>query len=80
LGATALAYAWYLNGVKVLGAGSAAAYMALVPLFGMLFSSLLLGESLTTSLLKGGTLAISGMLLMNLGRISMARGFGQKND
>jgi drug/metabolite transporter (DMT)-like permease len=54
--------------------------MALVPLFGMLFSSLLLGESLTTSLLKGGTLAISGMLLMNLGRISMARGFGQKND
>jgi drug/metabolite transporter (DMT)-like permease len=80
LGATALAYAWYLNGVKVLGAGSAAAYMALVPLFGMLFSSLWLGESLTTSLLKGGTLAISGMLLMNLGRISMARGFGQKND
>jgi drug/metabolite transporter (DMT)-like permease len=46
----------------------------------MLFSSLLLGESLTTSLLKGGTLAISGMLLMNLGRISMARGSGQKDD
>lgn len=34
LGATALAYAWYLNGVKVLGAGTAAAYMSLVPLFG----------------------------------------------
>ncbi len=75
-----MAYAWYLNGVKVLGAGTAAAYMSLVPLFGMIFSSLWLGESLTISLLGGGILAISGMLLMNLGRISMARGSGQKDD
>ena len=74
LGATAAAYAWYLNGVKVLGAGSAAAYMSLVPLFGILFSSLWLGESLTVSLLSGAALAISGMLLMNLGRLRMARG------
>ena len=74
LGATAAAYAWYLNGVKVLGAGSAAAYMSLVPLFGILFSSLWLGESLTVSLLSGAALAISGMLLMNLGRLRMAHG------
>ena len=74
LGATALGYAWYLNGVKVLGAGSAAAYMSLVPLFGILFSSLWLGESLTVSLLSGAALAISGMLLMNFGRLRMARG------
>ena len=74
LGATALGYAWYLNGVKVLGAGSAAAYMSLVPLFGILFSSLWLGEALTVSLLSGAALAISGMLLMNLGRLRMARG------
>ena len=73
LGATAAAYAWYLNGVKVLGAGSAAAYMSLVPLFGILFSSLWLGEPLTVSLLSGAALAISGMLLMNLGRLRMAR-------
>ena len=73
LGATAAAYAWYLNGVKVLGAGSAAAYMSLVPLFGILFSSLWLGEALTVSLLSGAALAISGMLLMNLGRLRMAR-------
>ena len=73
LGATALGYAWYLNGVKVLGAGSAAAYMSLVPLFGILFSSLWLGESLTVSLLSGAALAISGMLLMNFGRLRMAR-------
>ena len=74
LGATAAAYAWYLNGVKVLGAGSAAAYMSLVPLFGILFSSLWLGEALTVSLLSGAALAISGMLLMNLGRLRMAHG------
>ena len=73
-GATAAAYAWYLNGVKVLGAGSAAAYMSLVPLFGILFSSLWLGEALTISLLSGAALAISGMLLMNLGRLRMAHG------
>ena len=71
LGATALAYAWYLNGVKVLGAGSAAAYMSLVPLFGLAFSGLWLGEALTVSLLVGGAMAILGMLLMNLGRLRM---------
>ena len=73
LGATALAYAWYLNGVKLLGAGSAAAYMSLVPLFGMLLSSLWLGEPLTTSLLVGGAMAILGMLLMNIGRLHMEK-------
>ncbi|WP_184705906.1 DMT family transporter [Comamonas odontotermitis] len=71
LGATALAYAWYLNGVKVLGAGAAAAYMALVPLFGMVFSSFWLNEPFTASLLHGGALAILGMLLMNWGHHRM---------
>lgn len=80
LGATALAYAWYLNGVKMLGAGAAAAYMSLVPLFGILFSNLWLGESLTVSLLSGGALAIAGMLLMNLGRVSLLKASRQKID
>ncbi|WP_120971359.1 DMT family transporter [Comamonas sp. lk] len=70
LGATALAYAWYLNGVKVLGAGAAAAYMALVPLFGSVFSSLWLGEPITPSLVTGGAMAVAGMLTMNYGRLS----------
>ncbi|KLN58348.1 DMT family transporter [Variovorax paradoxus] len=72
LGATALAYAWYLHGVKVLGAGSASAYMALVPLFGVLCSNLWLAEPLTRSLLVGGVLAISGMAVMNWGRQALA--------
>jgi len=72
VGATALAYAWYLHGVKELGAGAAAAYMALVPLFGMLFSSVWLGEALGASLLGGGAAAILGMLLMTAGRMRLA--------
>src|SRR5690606_40897475 len=34
-GATALAYAWYFDGVKALGAGAASGYITLVPLFGV---------------------------------------------
>lgn len=73
LGATALAYAWYLKGVQELGAGAAAAYMSLVPLFGMLLSSVWLGEPITNSLLGGGATAIFGMLLMNIGRMRLER-------
>ncbi|MEN2433376.1 DMT family transporter [Comamonas sp. F1-6] len=73
LGATALAYAWYLKGVQELGTGAAAAYMSLVPLFGMLLSCVWLGEPITSSLLGGGATAIFGMLLMNIGRIRLER-------
>ena len=68
LGSTALAFAWYMHGVKILGATSAGAYLALVPLFGVLFSSLWLKEALSSSLVGGGLLAISGMVLMSWGR------------
>ena len=68
LGATALAYAWYLNGVKVLGAGPAAAYISLVPLFGILCSNLWLGQPMTVPLISGGAIALIGMLMMNVGR------------
>ena len=66
--ATALAYAWFLNGVKVLGAGAAAAYITLVPVFGVSFSAMWLGEHIDPSLLVGGGLAIVGMAVMSVGR------------
>lgn len=72
-GATALAYAWYLKGIKELGAGAAATYLSLVPLFGVFLSSLWLGEPITASLLGGGATAIFGMLLMNIGRLQLTR-------
>ena len=68
LGSTALAYAWYFQGVKDLGAGAAAGYMALVPVFGVLFSSLWLDEPVGFALVAGGLLAIFGMVVMHYGR------------
>lgn len=70
-GGTTLAYAWYLHGVKMLGAGSAAAYIALVPVFGVLSSNLWLDEPLSASLIVGGLLAIGGMAVMHWGRRSL---------
>lgn len=67
-GATVLAYAWYFDGVAALGAGGAAAYISLVPVFGVATSTLLLGEALEPSLLLGGVLAVAGMAVMNHAR------------
>jgi drug/metabolite transporter (DMT)-like permease len=68
IGATVLAYAWYFEGVAVLGAGAAAGYISLVPVFGVLFSALWLGEQVDLSILLGGVLAVGGMAVMNLAR------------
>jgi drug/metabolite transporter (DMT)-like permease len=57
-GATALAYAWYFDGVKALGAGAASGYITLVPVIGVALSALWLGESI----------AVAGTALMNWGR------------
>ena len=68
IGATAIAYAWCFDGVKTLGAGAAAGYIALVPVFGVLFSSLWLEEPIGKTLFVGAALAISGMAVMQAGR------------
>lgn len=73
LGATAVAYAWFFEGVKVLGAGAAAGYISLVPVFGILFSSLWLGEALHASLLAGGSIAVTGMATMHFARYGWPR-------
>ena len=68
IGATVLAYAWYFEGVKTLGAGSAAAYITLVPIFGMLSSAWVLSEPLHISLVAGCAAAVGGMTLMRYGQ------------
>jgi drug/metabolite transporter (DMT)-like permease len=68
VGSTVLAYAWYFRGVAELGAGTAASYISLVPLFGVASSVLMLGESLDASLLVGGALAVAGVVLTNRAR------------
>jgi drug/metabolite transporter (DMT)-like permease len=67
-GATVLAYAWYFEGVKALGAGAAAAYISLVPVFGVLFATWGLGEAVDASLVLGGGLVLTGMVVMNRAR------------
>ena len=67
-GATALAYAWYFDGVKALGAGAASGYITLVPVIGVALSALWLGESIDASIVLGGGMAVTGTALMNWGR------------
>ena len=68
LAATVLAYAWYFDGVKYLGAGNASAYIILVPILGILFSAVWLNEQVDSSLIIGGILAVSGLGIMHWGR------------
>jgi drug/metabolite transporter (DMT)-like permease len=65
LGATVLAYVWYFKGIATLGAATAASYIGLVPVFGVLCSVWYLNETADISLLAGGTMAIVGVFLMN---------------
>lgn len=64
LGATAVAYMWFFEGVKILGTATSGSYITLVPVFAVITSMLFLGEPLHASLLSGGLLAVSGMLMM----------------
>jgi drug/metabolite transporter (DMT)-like permease len=68
IGATVLSYAWFYRGIAVLGAGAAASYISLVPVFGVASSIVLLGEPLDTSLAVGGVLALAGVVVANRAR------------
>jgi drug/metabolite transporter (DMT)-like permease len=68
IGSTVLAYAWYFRGVAELGAGTAASYISLVPVFGVASAVLLLGEPMTPALLIGGALALAGVVIANRAR------------
>lgn len=68
VGSTVLAYAWYFEGVAALGAGAASAYISLVPVFGVAVATLWLDEAIDASLLAGGALVLTGMVLMNRAR------------
>jgi drug/metabolite transporter (DMT)-like permease len=68
VGSTVLAYAWFNRGIEVLGAGVASSYISLVPVIGVASSVLLLGEGLDLSLLVGGALAVTGVVVANHAR------------
>jgi drug/metabolite transporter (DMT)-like permease len=62
---TVLAYVWYYDGIAALGAGAAARYIGLVPVFGVVASIVMLGERPDASLWVGGALALAGLAVSN---------------
>jgi drug/metabolite transporter (DMT)-like permease len=60
---TVLAYVWFADGIRIIGAGPAAFYVYLVPPFGILGGWLLLNEQLGTSLVIAFALIVGGVLL-----------------
>lgn len=68
---TSLAFVWYGQAVAAIGAARATQFTNLVPVFGVLFGALILGEPLYLSSLTGGVMVIFGVLLA--GRAKMVR-------
>jgi drug/metabolite transporter (DMT)-like permease len=63
---TAVAFVWYYTSIKRLGASVSAIFTNLVPVFGVAISVLMLGEPLLVSMLIGGVVAISGVMMVSL--------------
>lgn len=62
---TAVAFTWYADAVRLLGATRAGAFINLVPVFAVLTGTLLLDEQLGPVVLAGGALVIAGVLITN---------------
>lgn len=67
---TAVAFVWFYEGVKALGAARAAVFTNLVPVFGVMLAVLLLDEPLLTSMVVGGLVTLAGVSLANTERRS----------
>ncbi|MDQ5903990.1 MAG: hypothetical protein QG672_1583, partial [Pseudomonadota bacterium] len=60
---TALGFTWFADGVRVIGAARASAFINLVPVFAVLQAAVLLDERLGMAVLAGGALVIAGVWL-----------------
>lgn len=60
---TVLAFVWFYDGVRAIGAARAAQFINLVPVCGVGFGALLLDEPVTVALLAGGMLVLAGLWL-----------------
>ena len=64
---TGLAFVWYYRAVQVLGPSRTVIFNNLVPVFGAAFGVGLLGEPATASMLVGGAIALTGVMLVTRG-------------
>jgi drug/metabolite transporter (DMT)-like permease len=62
---TVIGFVWYYEGVKTLGPARTAVFNNLVPVFGISFGALLLGEPVLASMVVGGLLVVAGVSLTN---------------
>ncbi len=62
---TVVAFIWYLQGVKAIGPSRTTVFTNLVPVFGVLLSTIILGEAVLVSMIIGGIIAIIGVTLVN---------------
>lgn len=60
---TVVAFVWFYDCVKVIGAGRAAIFTNLVPVFAVAFGAIFLGEPILPSMVIGGGVAILGVIL-----------------
>lgn len=63
--ATVVAFNWYYEGIKEIGAAKAAIFINLVPMFAIIFGTIFLKESLSAIAFFGGGLVILGVSLVN---------------
>lgn len=62
---TGVAFVWYYRALQELGAARTVIFNNLVPVFGATFGVLLLGEPLLPSMLIGGTVAVTGVMMVS---------------
>ena len=65
VGGTALGFWWYYEAIKKIGASKSAIFINLVPVFALLLSHFLLGETVKISVLIGGLFTLIGVTLTN---------------
>ena len=63
---TVVAFVWYYDGIKAIGATRAAIFNNLVPVFAVIFSVFILQEKVSWYTWIGGLLVITGVLFVNL--------------
>jgi drug/metabolite transporter (DMT)-like permease len=63
---SALAFVWFSEGIRVLGASRTSVFIYLVPGFSLLFARAFLGEPISLPKVLGGGLVVAGVVLTNL--------------
>lgn len=65
---SAAAYALYLFALRTLGSTTATSFLNLIPVFGVLGSALILGETVSAIQLLGGAVVVGGIFLVDSGQ------------